>query len=59
MCNAFSSPKCLAQNIYNMHIIFCQFSDIKSVGQFQQPSILSQLVTGEPQHIAISCPREN
>ena len=45
-----------AQKIYNVHTIFCQFSDIKSRGQSQQSSILSQLVTGEPQRTRINRP---
>ena len=49
----------LAQNIYNPHAIFHQFSDAKNGGQSQQPSILGQLVTGEPQHSGISRPKES
>ena len=46
----------LAQKMYNAHAIF---HDAKNVGQSQQPSILGQLVTGEPQHSGISHPKES
>ena len=56
----FFSPKfsiyggILAQKIYRAGTIFCQSSDVKNKGQSQQPSIISQLATGEPQHIELS-----
>ena len=47
----FLNERCiLAQGIYSAHPIFYQFSDVKNGGQFQQPSILGQMVTSEPQH---------
>ena len=49
----------LAQKIYNAHAIFCQFSDFKNWGRSQQPSVLGQLITGEPQRIGISHPKES
>ena len=39
----------LAQNTYNAHTIFRQFSNIKNEGRSQQSSSLCQLVTGEHQ----------
>ena len=39
----------LAQNTYNAHTIFRQFSNIKNEGRSQQSSALCQLVTGEHQ----------
>ena len=39
----------LAQKTHNACNIFHQFSDIKHGERFKQPSILGQLVTGEPQ----------
>ena len=49
----------LAQKIYNVHAIFCQFSDVKNGGWSQQPHALCQLVTSESQHTGISCPKES
>ena len=49
----------LAQEIYNAHTIFHEFSSIKYDGRCQQPSALDQLVTGEPQPTRISCPKES
>ena len=48
----------LAQKIY-MRTIFCQFSDIKNAKRSQQPSILIQLVSSEPQHTEISYHKES
>ena len=42
----------LVESIYNVHAIFCQFSDVKNRGQSQQPSVFSQLVTSEPQRVS-------
>ena len=49
----------LAQGIYDVHAIFPQFSDVKNGVQSQQPSILRQLVFGEPQCTEISHPEES
>ena len=49
----------LVESIYNVHAIFCQFSDVKNRGQSQQPSVFSQLVTSEPQRSRINCPKES
>ena len=49
----------LAQGIYDVHAIFHQFSDVKNGVQSQQPSILRQLVFGEPQCTEISHPEES
>ena len=49
----------LAQKIYDMCTIFCHFSDIKNAKWSQQPSILGQLVSSEPQHTEISYPKES
>ena len=38
----------IAQKIYNPRAIFRQFFDAKNGGPSQQPSVLDQLVTGEP-----------
>ena len=46
-------PGILAPKIYDAGAIFCQFSDIENGGQSQQPSILGQLVSGEPQPSAL------
>ena len=65
MHNAFFSPKfsnargILAQKIYNVCAIFCQFSNVKNGGRSQQPSILGQMVTGEPYCTGISFPKES
>ena len=61
----FFSPKSsiyggiLAQKIYRAGTIFCQSSDVKNKGQSQQPSVISQLATGEPQRIGIKYPKES
>ena len=49
----------LAQKIYDAHAIFHHFSDVKNGGQSQQPSILCQLISGEPQHTKICRPKES
>ena len=49
----------LAQKVYDANTIFRQFSDIKDEGWSQQPSVLGQMVTGEPQHPGISWPKES
>ena len=49
----------LAQNTYNAHTIFRQFSNIKNEGRSQQPSAVGQLVTGEPKPTRMSCPKES
>ena len=36
-----------------MHAIFYQFSDAENGGGCQQPNVLAQLVTGEPQHTGL------
>ena len=48
--NFLNAQGILAQRIYDACTIFRQFSDVKSGGQSQQPSILGQLVSGKPQH---------
>ena len=57
--NFLNARVILAQKIYNACTIFHQFSDVKNGGQSQQPSILGQLVTSEPQRTRISCPKES
>ena len=59
MHNAFFSSKfskCmgyfLAQRIFNIYAIFCGFSDVKNGEPSQQPSLISQLVSDEPQREA-------
>ena len=42
-----------------MRVHFRRFSDVKSVGRYQRPSVLGQLVTSEPQHTRISHPQES
>ena len=49
----------LAKKIYNVHTIFCQFSDAKNRGRSQQPRVLGQLVTGEPQCTRTNHPKES
>lgn len=49
----------LVQKIYNARAIFCQSYDVKNGGRSQQPSVLGQLVTAEPQRTGISRPRES
>ena len=49
----------LAQKVYNVHAILCQFSDVINGKRSQQPSVLCQLVTLESQHTGISCPKES
>ena len=53
-CMRYFSP----ENLHNVCAIFRQFSDVKNEGCFQQPSILGQLVSGEPQRTRISHPKE-
>ena len=48
----------LAQKIYNRPAIFFQFSDFKDGGRSQMPSVLGQLVSGEPQCTGISRSKE-
>ena len=55
--NFLNARGILTQKIYNARAIFRQFSDINNGGQGQQPSVLAQLVTGEPQHTGISHPK--
>ena len=57
--NFLNAQGILAQKIYKLWTIFCQFSDIKNVGQSQQSSILGQLVASELQHTRISCAKES
>ena len=40
--NFLNEQGTLAQKIYNVHTIFCQFFDVKNGGYFQQPSILAE-----------------
>ena len=47
----------LAQKICDA--IFCQFSDVKNRGQFQQSRALGQLISSEPQRNGISRPKES
>ena len=49
----------LATKIQDVGAIFRQFSDIRNGGQSQQPSILGQLVSSEPQCKRISRPKES
>ena len=49
----------LAQKFYNACAIFSRFSEVKSVGRYQQPRVLGQLVTSETKHTRISHPRES
>ena len=49
----------LAQKFFNVNALFCQFSKVKNRGQSQQPSILGQLVTSEPQRTRINHPKES
>ena len=57
--NFLNARGILAQKTYNAHAIFCQFSDVKNGGRSQQPSVLGQLVTGEPQRTRIRHPKES
>ena len=57
--NFLNARSILAKKIYNAHSIFCQFSDIKNVGRSQQPRVLGQLVTSEPQRNGIGCPKDS
>ena len=59
LLNFLNAGHVLAQNINNVHTIFCQFSDVKNGGQSQKPSALCQLVTGESHRTGISCPKES
>ena len=43
--NFLNAQGILAQKIYNVHAIFCQFSDVINGKRSQQPSVLCQLVT--------------
>ena len=49
MRDAFFSPKFSKCARY-----FNPFSDVKNGGRSQQPSVLGQLITGEPQRTGIS-----
>ena len=49
----------LAQEIYDVHALFHQFSNIKNGRRFQQWTILSQLVSAGPKHTGMSHPKEN
>ena len=42
----------LAQRIFNIYAIFCGFSDVKNGEPSQQPSLIGQLVSDEPQRKA-------
>ena len=57
--NYLNAQGILAQKIYNALANFHQFSDVKNGRCSQQPSILGQLVTGEPQCTGISCLKES
>ena len=57
--NFLNAQVILAQKLYYAHTTFCQFSEVKNGGRSQQPSVFSQLVTSEPQHTGISCPKES
>ena len=57
--NFLNTRGILAQKIYNVRAIFYQFSDVKNMGQSQQPTILGQLVTGKPQRTRINRPKES
>ena len=48
-----------SQKKYIVIAIFRQFSDVKNGGQFQQPYILAQLVTSQPQRIRTSYAKES
>ena len=53
MCFFLNFPNAwgiLAQRVYNAHTIFRQFSGVKDGGWYQQQSIFSQFVSGDPQH---------
>ena len=56
--NFVNAQHILVEKSYNAHTIFCQFSDVKNGVWSQQPSVLGQLVTGEPQRTRISCPKK-
>ena len=49
----------LVQKIITRGAIFCQSYDVKNGGRSQQPSVLGQLVTAEPQRSGISRPKES
>ena len=57
--NYLNAQGILAQKIYSARAIFHQFSDVKNGGRSQQPSVLGQLVTSEPQYTGISHPKES
>ena len=57
--NFLNTRGILAQIIYNVHAIFCQFSNVVNRGQSQQPSIICYFVTSESQRSGISCPKES
>ena len=57
--NFLNAKGILAQKIYNACAISRQFSDVKNGGQSQQPSVLGQMVTGEPHRTGISRPKES
>ena len=57
--NFLNAQGILFQKIYYEHTVFHQFSDVKNGRRSQHISILSLLVSGEPQHTRISHPEEN
>ena len=57
--NFLNARGILAQKNHIMRAIFCQFYDVKKEEQSQQPNILGQLVSGEPERTGISRPKEN
>ena len=57
--NFLNAQGTFAQNIYDVHAIFRQFSDIKMWNDPTNLSVLCQLDTGESQCTGISCPKES
>ena len=57
--NFLNARGILAQKIYNVRTIFCQFSDVENRGRSQQPSVPGQLVTSEPQRTRINHSKES
>ena len=57
--NFLNAQGILAQKCIMHVLFFCQFSDVKDGGQSQQLSVLSQLVTGEPQRTGLSHPKKS
>ena len=51
-CARYFSPK-------NLECAHHFFQDVKNRGRSQQPNVLGQLVTSEPQHTRINRPKES